>query len=181
VPRILLATFPNRGKQPDDQPPHNIEQPNDRTDRLSRFRAGRKLNRIQHVPILRANYPSGGIHVDQLRTLMQRGDNFESACGNEPEQEVFEMAQGSVIAPLPVEYLSVHVPVSPATIPTAPGKETSDALAALIAKLVEEQRVCRGVLDLPEEMDTSEPRQLNDTQKRDRQRHLDAMHERTSL
>jgi len=79
---------------------------------------------------------------------------------------------------LPIEYLSVHVPVTPATILTAVGKDTSDAFAALIAKLAEERRAHQSDLNLPEEIDTIEPRQLNETQKRDWQRHSEAMYER---
>jgi hypothetical protein len=42
----------------------------------------------------------------------------------------------------------------------------------------EEQRAHRSDLDLPEEIDTVEPRQLNETQKQDRQRHSEAMYKR---
>jgi len=108
--------------------------------------------------------------VDQLRTLMQQGDDSESAFGNEPEEGVSEIAEGLVIVPWPREYLSVHFPVSPATILTGVGKDTSDALAALIAKLAEERRAHRSDVNLPREIDTVEARQLNETQKRDRQR-----------
>ena len=56
--------------------------------------------------------------------------------------------------------------MTPATILTAVGKDTSDAFAALIAKLAEERRAHQSDLNLPEEIDTIEPPTQGNTEAR---------------